>query len=248
MKTENNSPEVAQADLFFKKLKNEFKDVVSNEEVVSKVIVQTLKDTITNSISPSIAEIERFIIFLNNKFSLGLQDNLIINIQDTSINTKGFFMSKEHKNHYDNTNQALNYICISSLYLKEKPYITIAHEVAHFINEIEGHKSKGNYHTKHFKKVAEKLLLLVEKGQYGFNQTNESPDFIEMLKEFKPSDNAFSIYQNKENNKKVGSRNLLFTCDCGIKIRTAKNQDKPLKAICLYCNTEFKQNGETERD
>jgi hypothetical protein len=245
MKTQNTSPLLVAQD--------NNKEVVSNQEVVSKVIVQTLKEekcksvmknSISNSISPSIEEIERFIIFLNNKFKLGLQDNLIINIQDTSINTKGFFMPKEHKNHYDNTTNALNYICISSLYLKEKPYITIAHELAHFINELENHKSKGNYHTKHFKKTAEKLLLIVNKGQYGFNQTDESPAFIEMLQEFKPSDTAFLIYQNKENNKKVGSRNLLFTCNCGVKVRTAKNENKPLNAMCLYCNSEFKQSGE----
>ena len=67
-----------------------------------------------------------------------------------------------------------------------------------------------------------------------------------MLQEFKPSKTAFLIYQNKVSKDKIGSRNLLFTCNCGVKVRTAKNEDKPFKAICLYCNTEFKQAGENE--
>lgn len=209
-------------------------------KIIDKVIVQTLNNKITNSIK-SIEESERFIIFLNNKFKLGLADNLIINIQDTSINTKGFFMPKEHKNHYQNTNGSLNYICISSLYLKDKPYETIAHELAHYINELEGHKAKNNYHTKYFKITAEKLLLKVTKGQHGYNYTEETPEFLEILKEFSPSPDAFHIYQTKEESKKVGSRNLLFMCACGCKVRTAKNEDKPFKAVCSYCNTEFIQ-------
>jgi predicted SprT family Zn-dependent metalloprotease len=174
---------------------------------------------------------------------LGLADNLIINIQDTSINTKGFFMPSNHKNHYENTHGSLNYICISSLYLKEGPYETIAHELAHYINELENHKSKGNYHTKYFKTTAEKLLLKVSKGQHGFNITEETPEFKLMLEEYEPSQDAFKIYQHKEQANKKGSRNLLFMCSCGCKIRTAKNEDKPLKAVCGYCNSFFEQIG-----
>jgi len=208
---------------------------------LNKISVQTLNDKISNSIKPSIEETERFILFLNKKFNLGLADNLIVNIQDTSINTKGFFMPKEHKNHYQAEDKPLSYICISSLFLKDKPYETIAHELAHYINEMEGHKPKGNYHTKYFKNTAEKLLLKVDKGHYGYNLTEETEQFQEMLKEFKISPDAFKIYQNKQENQKAGSRNLLFMCECGCKVRTAKNEDKPFMAICEYCNTPFKQ-------
>ena len=205
------------------------------------MVINEQAKQLSNSIKPSIEEAERFILFLNKKFGLGLQDNLIVNIQDTSINTKGFFMPKEHKNHYDNTKQSLNYICISSLYLKDKPYETIAHEVAHFINHIQGNTGHNNYHHKHFKRVAEQLLLKVERGKYGFNITSETEEFLKMLEEFKPSETAFHIYQNKQDTEKQSTRNLLFMCGCGVKIRTARNEDKPFKAICSYCETEFKE-------
>ena len=149
-------------------------------------------------------------------------------------------MPMEHKNHYTNTTQPLNYICISSLYLQVYPYETIAHELAHFINQLEKHGSKGNYHNKHFKNTAEKLLLKVTKGQHGYNTTEQTPKFEALLTEFEPSKDAFKIYQNKETKNKVGSRNLLFMCECGVKIRTARNEDKPFRAVCSYCNTEFK--------
>jgi len=208
----------------------------------SLVCVQTLKEEVTNSIKPSIVECERFILFLNKTFNLNLTDNLIVNIQDTKRTIKGFFMPKEHKNHYNNTHQTLNYICISSLFLKDNPYEVIAHGLAHFLNAIKGYAPKSNYHTKHFKEEAEKLLLKVEKGNYGFNVTSTTEEFKQLLNDFKPNKEAFKVYQNKEESVNK-SRNILFMCDCGVKIRTAKNDDKPLKAVCLYCNSEFKLAG-----
>lgn len=209
------------------------------QESLNKIIVQTLN----NSIKPSIEETERFILFLNQKFNLGIDtDSLIINIQDTSTSTKGFFMPKEHKNHYETTaeKKKLYYICLSSLYLNNTPYETIAHETAHLINEIQGHQAKNNYHTKEFKRQAEQLLLKVEKAKNGYATTSETEEFKNLVQEFKPSETAFKIYQHKQN-KKVGSRNLLFMCGCGVKVRTAKNEDKPFMAKCLYCNSEFKE-------
>lgn len=206
----------------------------------NKIVVQTIKEGLSNSIKPSIEEIERFILFLNKRFSLNLPDNIIINIQETAESTKGFFMPKEHLKHYKNSKQDLNYICLSSHHLKSTPYETIAHEVTHFVNYIAGAQIKNNYHTKDFKRVAESFYLNVEKGKHGFNETSETEKFKEMLKEFIPNSQAFHILQNTEQKPK-GSRNLLFSCGCGVKVRTAKNENKPFKAICQYCNTEFKE-------
>lgn len=220
---------------------------IEPSKIIDKILVQTLNNKISNSIKPSIEETERFIIFLNKRLNLGLADNLIINIQDTSKSTKGFFMPKQHKNHYENKKDALNYICISSLYLTDKPYETIAHETAHFINAMSGHIPKNNYHTKQFKNQAERLLLEVNKGKYGYNETKETPAFLELIKEFEPNKDAYLIYQNKEDRNKKGSRNILYTCNCGTKIRTARNKEKPLKAICEYCNSQFmSQEGNNE--
>ena len=40
---------------------------------------------------------------------------------------------------------------------------------------------------------------------------------------------------------KGNSRLLLFSCGCGCKVRTARNENKPLMAVCEYCDTEFKE-------
>jgi len=203
-----------------------------------------------HSIKPSIQEAERFILFLNDRFKLGLQADLVVNIQETSSKVKGFFMPKEHPKHYttDSEGNPLNYICLSSHFLKSTPYETIAHELAHYINHIEGFPAKNNYHHKHFKAQAEALLLKVSKGNHGYNFTEETEEFKQMLVEFKPSPNAFAIFQHTQEKGRAKTRNLLFVCDCGVKIRSAKNEDKPLMATCGYCGGEFKQQGDNDSD
>jgi predicted SprT family Zn-dependent metalloprotease len=200
----------------------------------------------TTSIKPSINECERFIKFLNVRFNLGIQDNLIINIHQTTPSRKGYYMPSLHSNHYENeqNNKALNFICISSIYLKETPYETIAHELAHYLHDfIDNKPCKNNYHNKHFKKRAEQLLLKVSKGKHGFDNTEQTDAFIELLQDFKPDDNAFKIFQHANEIKKQKSRNLLYMCSCGVKIRTAKNENKPLNAICQWCDSKFIQQG-----
>lgn len=203
--------------------------------------VKRIKNKISNSIKPSIEESERFILFLNKRFNLNLPDNLIVNIQETRKNTKGFFMPKEHSKGFENTTQSLNTICISSNYLKDTPYETLTHETAHFYNHINGIKdcTKNQYHNKHFKEMAEKLLLDVERDKNrGYAYTSKSKEFEKMLKEFKPNKKAFHIFQKVKKKGKSPNRNILYMCDCGVKVRTAF---KPFKAVCQHCNSEFKQ-------
>jgi len=220
------------------------------------VSVQTLQ----NSIKPSITEIERFIFYLNTRFNLGIASDLIVNIEKTTPNKMGFFSPKESPTHYAKQDaeqsqikpEPLNLIVLSSLYLKTEPYNTIAHELAHYINHIQGHPAKNNYHHKHFKAVAEKMLLSVEKGKHGYNITNNTPEFLALIEDFKPNKDAFKIFQHITNKKAKPSRNLLFMCNCGVKVRTAKNEDKPFNAICLYCDSPFREqtpeNEENEDD
>jgi hypothetical protein len=151
-------------------------------------------------------------------------------------------MCKEHVKHYENTKQPLNTICISSNYLKDTPYETVAHETAHFYNYVNDIKdtTKNQYHNKHFKKIAERLLLKVERNKNrGFAYTSETKEFKDMLKEFKPDKKSFHLLQNIKPKGKSPNRNLLFICGCGVRVRTAKNEKKPFQAICQYCNSEF---------
>ena len=222
-----------------------------NEEV----IVQT------TSIKPSIEEGERFIKFLDDKFNLKLPNTLIFTIEQKSEKLKGYFMPSLNPSAYtiEQSKTALNTITLNTLYLKDfelSPYQTITHEIAHFLNNIEGIKdcSSNQYHNKKFKNRAEKLLLIVEKTESkGYSYTKLSPELEKaIVDDFKPSPNAFNIFQHITKKKKSKSRNLLFICGCGVKIRTAKNEDNPLNATCNYCDSlfieQFKDDDEGEND
>jgi len=230
-------------------------------------------ETLKNSIKPSIEETERFIFYLNKRFSLGIKDDLIVNIQETSKNAKGYFMPIQNAKHYEtlkidaqkrtetpynseidtqpSKTTPLNLIVISSLYLNdsiENIMEVIAHELSHYINSINGHNSKGNYHTKEFKLIAERLLLKVEKGKYGYNLTTPTEEFKLMIEEYKPNKDAYKVFQNIKDAKRQKSRQLKYICGCGCIIRTAKNENKPLQANCLYCNTNFIREDEEKQD
>jgi len=200
-----------------------------------------------NSIIPSIKESERFLAFLNNKLNLGLDfSSLVVTIEQAKPNIKGFFRSNESLQAYTNEQEKFNSITLNAIYLKSSPFETIAHELAHFINKLEDIKgcSSNQYHNKEFKRVAEKLGLICEKGIRGFAYTKETPFFISLVTEFCPSQDAFSIFQNeKEKTEKKGSRLLKFSCPCGCVVRcaskTGDTKDKPLKAVCSYCGGMF---------
>ena len=207
------------------------------------------------SIKPSIAEAERFIQFLNKRFDLGVRDDLLILIHETRPNIKGFFRgggwyqanseNSPFKRQQSNT-QNIKQITLSSHTLTDTPYETLAHELAHYVSNIRGVQDcskNGRYHNKKFKVQAEALLLKVENcGSYGFAFTSETEAFKDMVKEFEPNNEAFKIFQNVgEPKEKPKSRMLLFVCGCGCKIRTAKNVEKPLKALCQYCGYGFEE-------
>jgi|TARA_R100000789_G_scaffold75754_1_gene71328 hypothetical protein len=195
-----------------------------------------------NSLIPSLKECERFILFLNKKFKLNLPDDYLITINKTKKSTIGFFMPKQHEEHFTNTTQDLNNINLNTYYLKEfSPYEVLTHEIAHFLNNIKKIRdcSSNQYHNKHFKTQAEKLLLKVERTtNKGYSQTSETEDFKKMLKEFKPKDKVFNIFQNQKDKKKVGSRLKLYICECGVRVRVAGDD---FKGLCLICRTKFKK-------
>lgn len=240
-------------------------DVVSLNTSDTTATIQTSQAE-RLSILPSIAESERFIKFLNERFKLGVRNDLIINIHDTSrMKCKGYFQARAWNiakplNTFSIPSQAesqalksearhgvvnIANITLSSQELINEPYETIAHELAHYLNAINGVKDStiNQYHNKKFKIQAEKLGLIVEKDKRrGYAYTKESEAFKEMLKEFEPNPTAFKIFQDKREAKTKGkSRLIKFVCGCGCIIRTARNNDKPLNAKCLYCETNFQE-------
>lgn len=194
-----------------------------------------------NSLIPAIKESERFIKFLEKRFNLNLPNNYLITINKAKKSAIGFFMPKEHKEHFTNTNQDLNNINLNTFYLKtNNPYECLTHELAHFVNHTNKIKdcSSNQYHNKHFKKQAELFLLKVEKTKRGYAHTTETVEFNLMVKEFKPNKEVFGIFQNQKEGKKVGSRLKLYMCSCGIKVRVASEE---FKGLCLICEGKFKQ-------
>jgi len=205
------------------------------------------------SIKPSITECERFIKFLNNRFNLGLRNDLIVLIHETKPTIKGFFRYVGCRKMWQTAEtektpfkqQPINSIVLSSHTLQDTPYETLAHETAHYVNFLNNIKDCTNngYHNKHFKTQAEKMLLSVPQRdkRKGYAYTEETQPFKNMVnKEFIPSPTAFKVFQEiAETETKTKSRLLLFECGCGCKIRTARNEEKPLNAICQYCNSEF---------
>lgn len=194
-----------------------------------------------NSFIPALEESEKFVDFLNKHFKLNLPNNYVITINKTSKTTIGYFMNKDHKEKFINEKENLNNINLNTFYLKtSNPYEVLTHELAHFINYNKKVKdvTSNQYHNKHFKKTAEMLLLVVEKGKRGYSKTKPSPEFDLMIKSFKKNEKAFTIFQNrKDKASKVGSRNILYTCKCKVKVRCATK----LNAKCLDCNNNFKK-------
>ena len=193
-----------------------------------------------NSFIPALQECERFILFLDKKFNLELKQNYVITINKASKGVIGYFMPDKHSDKFINSTQDLNNINLNTLFLKtNSPYECLAHELAHFINYLKDVKdcSSNQYHNKHFKKVAEGLLLSVEKGKRGYAYTKETESFKLMMEEFKPNKEVFNIFQSNKDKKKVGSRLKLYMCSCGVKVRCAVE----LKAKCLLCEGEFEK-------
>jgi hypothetical protein len=195
----------------------------------------------SNSTINTIQEIERTLRFWNSRLNLGLDfENITITISELHKNTLGHFANINTSKAFENTKQKLNVICLNSIHLKKKPYTTIIHELAHYINYTNGVKdcSSNQYHNKHFKEQAEKLFLNVEKSKRGFAHTSETEEFKALLNELQPSPKAFHIAQIETDTDKQKAKSRLYkwVCDCGYIVRCG---DRTLKAKCENCNSNF---------
>ena len=203
-----------------------------------------LNDKNNNSFIPSLKESERFISYLIDKFGLEVKEGFVITINKASKNAVGYFMPKEHAEHYTNTTQDLHNINLNTLYLKDySPYEVLTHELAHFTNKLKGVKgtSSNGYHNKHFKAQAETFLLKVERTKKGYAHTTETEEFKKMLEEFKPQKEVFNIYQNSKDKKKKPTRLKKWVCSCGENVRHALRDSKgrDFIGICGYCHSNY---------
>lgn len=193
-----------------------------------------------NSLIPALQESENFINFLIKRFNIENTKPFLIVINKTTKSALGSFASKETRQHFiKNEKDDLNTITLNTLNLHEcNPYEVLAHELAHYINYCKGVKdcSSNQYHNKHFKEVAETLLLSTERTSKGYT-TQDNEVFNNMVtNEFKSNPAVFKIFQSQKERQRAGSRLRLYMCSCGVKVRVA---DDDFKAKCLKCEGEF---------
>lgn len=222
------------------KAEHKAKEQTKEQTTKKQITKEQTAEPKNNSLIPALKESERFIKFLGDKFSLDLPNDFIVVINKTSKNVKGHFADKKVKE-WENGKGVLRVITLSSYHLKDTPYITLAHELAHFVNNLKGIKdcSTNQYHNKHFKESAELLKLGVEKGKRGYSTTTETEEFKELLEEFKPNENAFSICQKLKEKGKTGTRLYLWTC--GGKCFKVRCGEKSLNITCNLCQTPFER-------
>lgn len=193
----------------------------------------------TYSLKPAIAELERFYAFLNEKKGLNLPANAVITIQSAGrIKAHAWFRPRSWENHVEPEIHEIN-ICAESL--TAHPYESLAHEMAHFC-ELKAGKlgSKCGYHGQKFKEYAEKLGLAVEKDEKkGWAVTSETPEFENLVLEFKPEKEVFDIFRKTVETKKAPTKMKKWTCGCTI-VRCATE----LLAECKACGQKFDYAGD----
>ena len=190
-----------------------------------------------NSINPSIKELERFYSFLNSRFKLQLPDELTVTIQSKGrMNAYGWFSGQR----WVNGNGRVSEINLSAELLTENdPYKTMAHEVGHYYNYVNGIRdcSGNQYHNKRFKEVAERLLLETSYNKKtGYSTTTPTEEFKKMLSEFKPQKDVFNLFRDMPKAKKQKTKMVKWVCpQCGLIVRSAKE----LNIMCLDCDAVF---------
>jgi len=213
---------------------------MEQEQIVIQAKEQKTK--MENSHIPILQEIEKFYLFLNERFNLELPQQVVFTLAKSRGNNLGHFAIERIKN----TTKTLHQINLNTINLKrdfhEDIYVTIAHEIAHYKNFFEGINDCANNgrHNKKFKFQAEKLLLKVIDKPIdfrGYSYTSTSEEFSKMLnQEFKPDYEVWNLaeIEIKRKNTKKGLRK--YTCSCETIIRASQDD---LKATCDLCETKF---------
>jgi len=215
-----------------------------------------------NVIGKALEELYRIFSILNHdKFSDSLPEP-VITIQKTRGSVLGHFTtSKVWRNKHniedgvftvdDNDESAYYEINIDPRWFctrtTEEVVETLLHEMCHYRNEMEGiNDCNGNNHNKKFKKMAESVGLLVEKGSsVGYGYTSLSDELKQYIKEeINPDDEAFEYFRagaaissdNGGIKKPKEKKTFKFTCpDCGQTVKGKR--DAILK--CGLCDVDM---------
>lgn len=173
---------------------------------------------------------------LNERYFNGELIQPIITIQKTKGSVMGHFSVGKvwkDKHNVEEEDLAMHEINLDPRYfLRDTVDIigTLLHEMVHYYNNVCGIKDcSGQNHNKKFKAAAERVDLIVEKGDsVGWGYTNVSDDlrmFIE--NEIKPDDTVFDYFRwelPEDKSKKKRKKNIFkFTCpECGMEVKSKK--------------------------
>ena len=206
-----------------------------------------------NVIGNAIEELYRIFHILNyDKFGNSLPEP-VITIQKTKGNVLGHFTKDRvwiDKNHVEDEQTSYYEINVDPRWFcdrtSQEVVETLLHEMCHYKNRVDNiNDCNGNNHNKKFKRLAESVGLLVERGKsVGYGYTSLSDDLKAYIDKYvKPDDKAFEYFRSthvigdRDSGSKVRKKSIFtYTCpDCG-QVAKAK-RDVVIK--CGFCNVQM---------
>ena len=212
-----------------------------------------------NVVGTALKELYRIFSILNSDKFGGELPEPVITIQKTRGRTLGHFtLDKVWKNKQnienenieaDNSDETAYYeINIDPRWFCDRTAAevveTLLHEMCHYYNKLSDIKDcNGNVHNKKFKKLAESVGLIVEKGKsvgYGYTSLSEElKDYVEEV--IKPDAKAFEYFRAgnviKDSGTKVRTKTMFkYICpDCG---QIAKGK-RDITIKCGLCEVDM---------
>lgn len=187
-----------------------------------------------NVVGIALEELYRIFAILNKDKFDGKLPEPVITIQKTRMNAYGWFTPDRtwrDKNNEDSDETSYNEINIDPRWFNVRTPADIAetllHEMCHYYNRVNGVKDcNGQVHNKKFKRVAEDVGLVVEKGKsVGFGYTSMSDELKTYMDEVvKPNEKAFEYFRSAPIKTAAGGtkKKTLFkyTCpECGQEVK-----------------------------
>jgi ribosomal protein S27AE len=206
-----------------------------------------------SSIQPELQAIEDIYKKLNTFLFKGELEPITLVIGTApKKNVLGYFTVGNVWNEYDKDNNIVHTyheICITSDFLHrplDEIVATLVHEMVHLYcnqNDIQDVSRGGYYHNKHFKEVAEMVMLNVEKvPKIGFSKTSLSQGLKNWVDKNRDKYNVFDKERTNALNappkKKHSNNSIKYVCpECGAIARTTKE----MRLICGECDVEMEK-------
>lgn len=193
-----------------------------------------------NVVGIALEELYRIFAILNKDKFDGELPEPVITIQKTRMNAYGWFTPDRtwrDKNNEESDETSYNEINIDPRWFNTRTPADIAetllHEMCHYYNKMNGIKDcNGQVHNKKFKRVAEDVGLVVEKGKsVGFGYTSMSDELKTYMEEVvKPNEKAFEYFRTapiKMSGGGSGGRKknvFKYTCpECGQEVKAKRD-------------------------